>query len=398
MGVSDSNLISIGTGRVASKWVAYVIGFSLAIVQTPSLCLALSIEFDYGSGFPVGSPARVALDQAASAWESVLADPVTIKIDADFAPCPGCSAVASPGNFANYDYATVRQALARDQTSQFDIRAVSSLEKGPSFNFITDPFPYRGSQDPQQIGYALFQGGTSPIETQLGIGGPEAKALGLTPPPSSNGDGFLSFSSTEPWQFTRDNGIAQGKVDFVGVAEHELGHVLGFHSGVDLIDAYLCNSAQAAQGCISLTLEEVQQFAQFSPLDLYRYSPLSRDLSVQLGVPVRDLSVTAIRGSQDEPKLFSLNNGATSLAQFATGTFNGDGFQASHWKNGTPALMPPTLPGRHDITLLDLFAMDAIGWNVRPFMPVSAPEPHTLLVVVSGFLGLLWLKRRGELR
>ena len=67
---------------------------------------------------------------------------------------------------------------------------------------------------------------------------------------------------------------------------------------------------------------------------------------------------------------FSIDGGATNLANFASGAytdFNGDGYQASHWKNGSGVgIMNPILGAgeRKDISSLDLKAMDVIGWDI----------------------------------
>lgn len=376
-------------------------GLSLSLFISGELpAVALSITFENQGGFEMGTPAVAALNEAASLWQSVLSDNVSIKVGVQFAETSPATAYGSAFS-DTYNYATVREALAKDQTSQFDIRAVAGLEKGQNFNFIVDPVPNTGATDPQQQGYRLFQGGSNPIETTLYVGSPAAKALGLTPLNAPALDGQMVFSNTAPFDYNRSNGIATDRLDFVGIAAHELGHVLGFVSGVDAIDAYVgCHPPS----CSGPTLTDIKRDAQFTPLDLYRYSPLSRDLSRQLGVPVRDLSVTAVRFGENtsQSRFFSLTNGATSLAQFATGAFNGDGSQASHWKFGTQALMSSGMAGSplgrvFNISLLDLFAFDVIGWDVRPLIPVGAPEPSTLWLIGSGLLGLgRW--RRGQAR
>jgi hypothetical protein len=402
-GISDSNLMPIVAGRVASKWVTYLIGLCLAILQAPSLCFALSIEFDYGLGFPVGSPARAALEQAASAWETVLADPVTVRVQAAFGSTTPYTAFAVPSDLPQYDYASVRQALVQDRTSLQDVRAVTSLETGLSFNFIIDPIPNTGSRDPQQQGYRLLRGGNSSLETSLRVYPANAKALGVPVLSQPHLDGFITFDENPGvFDFERADGIKPGRVDFVGVAQHELGHVLGFDSGVGFVDSVLCHPTDKACAQPVQTLAQVKEQTYFMPLDLYRYSPLSRELTVDLGVPVRDLSVTAIRFGPDtfQTRYFSLNNGATEIAQFSIGEVHGDGFQEGHWKIRTPALMAPggQFSGRiQNISVLDLFAFDAIGWDVRPFIPVGAPEPGALWLFGSGFVGLAaWWRKYAQ--
>jgi hypothetical protein len=88
-----------------------------------------------------------------------------------------------------------------------------------------------------------------------------------------------------------------------------------------------------------------------------------------------------------EVKYFSLDNGDTNLAEFATGRVHGDGQQASHWKDnlGIGILDPTAAPGELlVVSALDLTALDVIGWT-----PI--PEPSTLLL---GACGMLLVMRR----
>jgi hypothetical protein len=70
------------------------------------------------------------------------------------------------------------------------------------------------------------------------------------------------------------------------------------------------------------------------------------------------------------------------LGKFSTGVFNGDGRQASHWKdNLTLGIMDPTLaPGELAVIRpLDLKAMDVIGYT-----PAPVPEPGSAMLLVLG--------------
>lgn len=49
-------------------------------------------------------------------------------------------------------------------------------------------------------------------------------------------DGSITFNSKRTFDFDPSNGITAGQFDFVGTATHEIGHVLGFISGVDILD------------------------------------------------------------------------------------------------------------------------------------------------------------------
>ena len=79
----------------------------------------------------------------------------------------------------------------------------------------------------------------------------------------------------------------------------------------------------------------------------------------------------------------------------ATGVYNGDGDQASHWKdNMNLGIMDPTAaPGEVlNISENDLIAMDLIGWEV-------VPEPSTIILLlmagammIAGHAGKRWRK------
>ena len=78
----------------------------------------------------------------------------------------------------------------------------------------------------------------------------------------------------------------------------------------------------------------------------------------------------------------------------ATGVSNGDGNQASHWKDdATPVpfigIMDPTLSFGtvENITDADFAAMDMIGYDV-------VPEPATAGFLAVGAIGLLVRRRR----
>lgn len=108
-----------------------------------------------------------------------------------------------------------------------------------------------------------------------------------------------------------------------------------------------------------------------SILDLYRYS----------GADQLDYSTGG-------NPYFSIDAGDTNLATFSTGVANGDGRQASHWKdNFGIGIMDPTAnpPGNvNTLSALDLVAFDVIGYEL-------VPEPTSALL---GAIGLMFIVSR----
>jgi hypothetical protein len=151
---------------------------------------------------------------------------------------------------------------------------------------------------------------------------------------------------------------------------------------------------------------------------MFRYSTDPTNL-VPGTNPVLDLSIGGT-------KYFSVDGGLTQFngnSLFATGTYNGDGDQASHWKDASGAnacgpqigIMDPTFcyAQRGEVTALDLAAFDAIGYNIavdsratnylvntaqiyRQFATAPVPEPATWAMLLLGFGGVGFAMRRNR--
>jgi hypothetical protein len=305
------------------------------------------ILHDIGGVTP-GSQAEAGFERATALWQSFLGDAVTIRLDVGFSSL-GPGILGSTGSTGKVvSYSAVRAALAADQSSSDDATAVASLSAGASLSFFTD----------NSAGARVLDNDGSNNNTYLSVNTANLKALGITtdangrPVDTGAADGSISFSSDFTWDFDPSNGITAGAIDFVGVAVHEIGHALGFESGVDVVDTY---SGAGPGAPVNLN-----PYAIFSTLDLFRYS----------GTGVRDLSYGGT-------KYFSLNGGLTNLALFSTGDFQGDGNQASHWKDGLGiGIMDPTsVPAgqANVVTSRDIQAMDVIGWNL-----IGNPGPGSI--------------------
>jgi hypothetical protein len=171
-----------------------------------------------------------------------------------------------------------------------------------------------------------------------------AKALGLQADDPTLLDGIVTFTTSPIFDFDRSNGIAANRIDFVGVAAHEIGHVLGFTSGVDLL---IGNSV--APGLNDNQLKFV------TPLDLFRFS--GRSIGAGGGVGVIDWS------GDDVAKYCSVDGGVTPLANFSHGTT----YEEGHWLDDLGiGIMDPTAGAGEllKITDMDVRALDVIGYNL----------------------------------
>lgn len=343
----------------------------------PGISSALTIQLNYvGSGSPDAQAAQ-GFANAAAMWEGAFTDDVTVRVDWDFSTLgPGILGSTSSTK-TNISYASTRSALIADAKSSADASATANLQAGPALEFISNGPNGSGYMDTSVRKYNTNTdlGGGDAYNTTLSVNTANAKALGLYGAhDTSAADASIAFSNTFSWDFDRSNGIDGSAFDFVGVAAHEIGHALGFVSGVDLVDYNALPGGPNTPVLYSL----FEELGIGTPLDLFRYTADS----VSQGV--MDWAVGDAPGG-DTP-YFSVDGGATGIATFSTGVYNGDGRQASHWEDNLGlGLLDPTADYGELLMLTgnDLLAFDAIGWDLR-----VVPIPQTLLLLVAGLLGL----------
>lgn len=306
---------------------------------------------------------------AGALWSTLITDAVTINVQIDYPSLGGSILGQASSASASVTYASVRSALLLDATSADDAIAVANLQSGSSLTFVTNDI----------TGARVVDNNASNNNRFLDVNRANLKALGLLGANDAANDAIIEFSSDFSWDFDRSDGISGGAFDFVGVAAHEIGHALGFVSGVDSVD-FFSGPQQNGSGIPM----DLNSFAVYSVLDLYRYSA-SADTLIS-GERVLDLAYGGTPA-------FALDR-TTPLGAFATGSFHGDGRQASHWADSLGiGIMDPTFaPGELGvITTNDLRAFDAIGWNLAA---AAVPEPGTVgLVFLGGVLGTLARRR-----
>ena len=349
--------------------------FLCLAASLPLTCLAAPIfNLQYVPGTSL--QAQQGFQAAAAQWSRVLKDNVTIELTVGFNSL-GNSILGQTGSSeAFYRYGDVRDALAQDVTSAYDRQAVNNLPGGSDFGVLINRTANNPNGPGSEAPYVDNNGDDN--NQYLYMSNAEAKALGIAPPGQSlpgclgDCDGFIQFNSDFTFDFDPGNGIARNAIDFIGVAMHEIGHALGFLSGVDILDY----NAPPIAG----PYEDIE-FTYVSPLDLFRYSSESTAAGV--------IDWTA----DNRDKYFSLDGGITRGPLFANGVYHGgEGDQASHWRDQMGlGIMDPTVAYGERLVLRasDLIALDAIGWDVTLF---AVPVPGTLPLLGLG-LALMCLLR-----
>ncbi len=337
--------------------------FSTILVASEAHALTLNL-IDV-TGNLTNTAAGKDLQIAADYWESMLTSNATVNIQVGYSGL-GTNVLASTSSASKVvTVASVYQQLAATGNSDLDHIAVANLrplDANGGLSFIDDGITTNGTTSSVSTTARVYDNDDSANNKYLDVNTSVLRALGYTGLGSSP-DATITFSNTFSFDFDPTDGIQGNEIDFLGVAIHEIGHALGFTSGVDTYDYYTqttipSNPAASLNGS-----------AVFSTLDLFRYSTDPKNLVPGTG-PALDLSTG---GSP----YFSIDGGADVFngAKFSAGQYNGDGRQASHWKDGAAGscveigIMDPTFcrgtSNTAAVTDDDIAAMDALGWNVK---------------------------------
>jgi len=338
---------------------------------------ALIFEFSPEPGTP--QAAASGLSAAGDLLSSIFTDSVNLDIGFRFSLEPPGAA----STLLEFPYQRVREALGVDQTSASDLTAVSNLQSGPALDLLIN----RTSDNRNGVGSPVpyLDNDGSANNTTIRITASNAKALSLDRADALGESIFLGGDLSRdaviildpfgiagfPWDFDRTDGVAAGTLDFTGIVIHELWHVLGFCTGVDVLDRFFILPAE-------------DQLTWINTLELFRFS----EESLAFGEAVIDWTINTTE------KFFSIDGGATRIADFRTGLISGDGGYPGHWKFLGTGIMDdfliPFIGSEAQLSTIDITAIDVIGWNISV---VSVPEPSTLALILLGVAFLLWKQK-----
>jgi len=389
------------------------IGAAAAALAATQANAATIVLVDQGG--VAGSKAEQGFNIAAAYWGATLNNNITITLGVSYAALP-TGVIGSTGSSAmDYSVSAWESGVnATKSSSATDANLVLPTLTNGAAAFITNG-PNVGSMGvntaTSALRYDTDTSGLNAINNKtLYLNTANVKAVGGTATYAADNtqhlDGEVQFSSTFGFDFNPTDGVTAGTFDFIGVAIHEIGHALGFVSGVDYLDYF---GAPNGDGATAGNAYNFNQTSIYSALDMFRYSTDPNNVAPGTG-PVLDLAAGT-------PSYFSVDGGKTALNGnlFATGSYNGDGDQASHWKDASGAnacgpqlgIMDPTFcyGQRGEVTALDLAAFDAIGYNLASdalssnylvntaqiynrFAASAVPEPMTWSLMIAG-MGLV---------
>jgi hypothetical protein len=320
------------------------------------------INLYIGASLNTNPAAVAAFQRAAGEWEAYISSPVRVNIEADLGAFNNPNVIGSTGfgfEEVNLPYNQVRDRMA----ARANRPGNEILAYLPTSAQVTANGP--------AIPNASFD------NTTMGVLRANQKALGLVDNALGDPitDGTIQFNSTFAFDYDRGDGIDQDKIDFQTVAAHEIGHVLWFISDTDDYDRYGGVADNAT------TLDLFRFAADHKPTTPEEFRTFAREL---------------------RPGVEAFTTDLVNEYPMSTGANEGDGNQASHWKDDfiftddtifigpLIGLMDPSLPfgTTEEISAADLRAMELIGWDV------VVPEPGALGVM--GFAGVAMLTRRSR--
>jgi len=246
-----------------AKYIPTAVAAAAALAVAGSHAATINL---IDQGGVTGSAAEQGFNIAAGYWAHMLTNNATINLGVKFAALnPGI--IGSTGS-RKIDYLTADWQSAFNATkssSSIDQSLILPTLTNGGFSGLTTGVNGSGNND-TSLPAVQINGKTA--SKVLYANSSVVKALGGSVANPNDFDGNVTFSSNFSFDFNPSNGITAGEMDFIGVAIHEIGHALGFVSGVDLLDYYSFPNGPG-KGSLGYDLNDT---SVFSALDMFRYS------------------------------------------------------------------------------------------------------------------------------
>lgn len=335
-------------------------------------------NFTDGTSGGMNAAALAAFNRAGSYYSSAFSNSMNVNLEISLTAQTGLVTGGATPDMLSSSYSVFRSAIAGRSTSADDASFVGSLPSGSSFNpyinyTLNNP---AGTGSPTAYVDNTIDANNQTIEMTRA----NAKALGLIAATDAARDGRVELDSTVNWDYDPTDGIDSGKFDFTAAAAREIGVVMGFFSGVEVLDL---NSLPPYYNDFSLD--------NVAPLDFTRFTAASESAGATF-------DWTAGSGA----RYFSVDGGATALIAdaWSTGTVRGDGFLPRYWRDGAGlGLMSPNLLAGQaggGLSTNDLRAFDVLGYSLTPN---AVPEPGSfvaLAMIGSVAIGYRLRRRAGK--
>lgn len=315
-----------------------------AVIGTGLPAQAVTFNFTYQPGITRQQIESVEL--AGNIWSSYLKD-TNVVVNVHFDMSTGVLAAGKLGGstpaIKKINYDKFKVGLAADGTANINLM--------PTSNQGQDKYSVR-----------LQNGSVNSSYYELLMTTANNKALGNDTTGTASGlDAYIQLEKSMNWNYNYAGGtIAQNQYDFTSVVLHELGHSLGFISGIDALSNLALPSA----------------------LDMFRYSSQSANQKA-IDYGVGGTKYFSTNGGQSAFSVTETINNQTVVqtSQFSTGentSLGGDGDQASHWKVNTQpylGIMSSTIQSGEirKISKFDLTTFDYIGWQVNHSATLNLP-------------------------